>query len=195
MACSWSATARRRLLGRPRLSDASPAGPCFRYATQRRRTCRAVSPNIFAALPCRSSRRITRRITSSRSSSRALNVTSPIPPLLPDWTHQTGHFYLAGRGHFHVGSTGARLVIGVPSPRRSYPSRRRQATRPRRRVPHSAAPSAPSLRAAPDGGHVILPGRVLIRSGTTRGRDWWTSGWQPEVLKDLRRHLLLGDER
>src|SRR4051794_13659092 len=56
-------------------------------------------------------------------------------------------------------------------------------------------PSAPSLRAAPDGGHVILPGRVLIRSGTTRGRDWWTSGWQPEVLKDLRRHLLLGDER
>jgi hypothetical protein len=62
-------------------------------------------PNIFAAFPCRSSRRITRRMTSTRSSSRVLNVTSPIPPLWPSRRSQTGHFYLAERGHFHVAST------------------------------------------------------------------------------------------
>src|SRR5258708_5547201 len=71
----------------------------------RRRTWRGVSPNIFAAFPCRSSRRITRRMTSTRSSSRVLNESSPIPPLWPSRRSQTGHFYLAERGHFHVAST------------------------------------------------------------------------------------------
>ena len=81
-----------------------------------------VRPSCSAAFTWASRRSTTRRMTSSRSSSLALMVISPAirPPPGRQGVASSGHFYLAGTGHFHVGATES--------------VSRRDTIRPRRRV-------------------------------------------------------------
>src|SRR5262249_56882204 len=93
----------RRLLGLRRFLETSAEGPPAAIALQSRRVCRSESPSSSLAFILVSRLFKTRCNTSARFNSRALMVTRSIPS--PPALAESGHFYLGGSGHLHVGAT------------------------------------------------------------------------------------------